>query len=59
MPTHGDDTPAPTGDDQPLGWIQFHDGTWAFLWPDGHIGPPLPILELTQTTRTATVCDSD
>ncbi|MFC9997946.1 hypothetical protein [Nocardia sp. NPDC127526] len=43
-----DDASALIGEERPAGWIQYHDGSWAPVWPDGQVGPPFTIPELIQ-----------
>ncbi|GAB4587388.1 hypothetical protein Ntsu_52200 [Nocardia sp. IFM 10818] len=36
------------GEEQPAGWVQYHDGSWAPVWRNGQLGPSFTISELTQ-----------
>lgn len=43
-----DDALALIGEERPACWIQYHDGSWAPVWRDGHVGPSFTISQLIQ-----------
>ncbi|GAB4583424.1 hypothetical protein [Nocardia sp. IFM 10818] len=49
-----DDASALIGEERPAGWIQYRDGSWAPVWPDGQVGPPFTIPELIQLATETT-----